>query len=155
MCILPRYQHVVRGSSYIVTDSGVFLLLIVQFLDAAGSASGDQARNGWVSTPIVAILSIILIRQILQQAVSVISVMEYMARNRLRLMPLFFPSIRYLLTTRKADAFLDPLLPDVRDRWLTECLTDITDEEVGLTHCRCRDAVTNGVIYLDLLDRSG
>ena len=133
----------------------VFLLLIVQFLSARESAIGAQAREDWASSPIVAILSIILIRQVLQRAVSVVGVMEYMARQRLRLMPLFFPSTKYLPTTPKTDAFLDTLLPEVRDSWLADCLGDLTDEPVGLRDCRCRDALINGVIYLDILDRSG
>ena len=131
----------------------VFLLLIVQFLDAGDVAGGDQARSGWASSPIVPILSIILMRQILQRAVSVIGVMEYMARNRLRLMPLFFPSAKYLPTTQKSDAFLDTLLPEVRDRWLTNVLSDIENREIVITEVRCRDSSTNGVIYLELLEQ--
>ena len=133
----------------------VFLLLIVQFLGAGDVSGGGQTHREWASSPIVAILSIILMRQILQRAVSVIGVMEYMARNRLRLMPLFFPSTKYLPNTHKTDAFLDTLLPEVRDRWLTDFLVDVTDKEIGITAVRCRDSLTNGVIYLEISEYHG
>lgn len=133
----------------------VFLLLIIQFLNAGDPANGGPVQSEWASSPIIAILSIILMRQILQRGVSVVGVMEYMARQRLRLMPLFFPSTKYLPTTEKADAFLDTLAPDVRERWLTACLADFTDEPVELRDCRCRDASINGLIYLEIRDRRG
>ncbi|WP_162622808.1 hypothetical protein [Salinisphaera orenii] len=133
----------------------VFILLILQFLGSDELGAVGDLLGGDSLSPIIAIVTIILMRQILQRGTALVGNLGYLARNRLRLMPLFFPSIKYLPVTDNKDDFIDSLLPERRDSWLGDCLGDIAGEAVRVERSRWLDAAGPGLVHLDINTSGG
>ncbi|MDZ7808851.1 MAG: hypothetical protein U5L11_00310 [Arhodomonas sp.] len=100
---------------------------------------------------IVAIVSVILIRQVLQRSAACVQDLAYLSKNRLRLMTLFYTSIQYLPPADKHhNAFLEGLRPEPRNRWLANALSEVVGVALARVHSRWLDTGTPGVAHLDV-----
>ncbi len=115
-----------------------FGLLLAQFLAV-------EQRN-----VIVAIISILLIRQIMQRINIGIQDLVFLARNRLRLNALFYTSIQYTPTTdKRQDAFLATLTIPERNRWLASALAQVLEQPVGGVESTWIDSGMPGIVHLE------
>lgn len=121
-----------------------FALLLVQFLQA------EQL------SVIIAILSILLVRQVLQRCTTCVQNLAYLSKNRLRLTTLFYTSVQYLPPSDKHhDAFLESLRPRTRNRWLTTGLAEVLGTGVAGLESRWIDSGSPGVAHLAVTAAEG
>ncbi|WP_440998166.1 hypothetical protein [Arhodomonas sp. SL1] len=132
---------------------GTGVLSSLNFLLVFAALLGQFLNNARLS-PVVAIVTIILTRQLLQRGVSGIQDIIYLARNRQRLMTLFFPRVQHVPGPARAHgaAFVRSLSPAFRDGWLGEALVQVTDGQLSAPriHSRWRDSGMPGLAYFDV-----
>lgn len=120
-----------------------FALLLVQFLDT------EQL------SVIIAILSIILCRQVLLRCAACVQDLSYLGKHRQRLTTIFYTSIQYLpVPDTQQNAFLARLRPQNRNRWLRNTLQEIMGRELSAVTSRWMDSGTSGVAWLDVTETS-
>jgi hypothetical protein len=116
-----------------------FAILLVQFIQVDGLSF------------IVALLSIILARQLLQRCAAAIQDLGYLSKNRLRLQTLLYTSTRHVpLPDREQEDFLQRFRLPRRNRWLREALGQMLDHEFESLESRWLDSGMPGVVYLDV-----
>lgn len=118
-----------------------FAILLVQFIKIEGLSF------------IIALLSIILARQLLQRCAAAIQDLGYLSKNRLRLQTLLYTSTRHVpLPDREQEDFLQRFRLPRRDQWLREALRQMLDHEFESVESRWLDSGIPGVVYLDVRD---
>jgi hypothetical protein len=118
-----------------------FAILLVQFIWVDGLSF------------IIALLSIILARQLLQRCAAAIQDLGYLSTNRLRLQTLLYTSTRHVpLPDREQEDFLQRFRLPRRDRWLRDALGQMLDHEFESLESRWLDSGMPGVVYLDVRD---
>jgi hypothetical protein len=127
--------HFLSSSNFLIG----FGILFGQFL------ATDQ-RN-----VIVAIICILLLRQVMNRLSVGIQDLIYLAKNRLKLNALFYSSIQYTPPQNKQqDTFLASMTAPVRNEWLTPLLSELLDRPVVAVTSTWVDSGMSGVAYLEV-----
>ncbi|WP_435103457.1 hypothetical protein [Arhodomonas sp. AD133] len=96
--------------------------------------------------PLMAVASIVLTRQLLQQMGSLLRGLSYLANNRMRLQALFFASVQYV---PEQEGVPDELEPARRNVWLPKAVSNALSQDVPDLHSRWVDSGVPGVVFLD------
>jgi len=116
-----------------------FAILLVQFIQVDGLGF------------IIALLSIILARQLLQRCAAAIQDLVYLSKNRMRMQTLLYTSTRHVpLPDREQEDFIQRFRLPRRDGWLRDALGQMLDHELNSLESHWLDSGTPGAAYLDV-----